>query len=144
MQPRRAIGIDLPLIAVVGALLFYLLFIPADFNFIFFQSKTSVSPPPPHTSENTAKQCPICPTCPLPKACPVSAPAPDPGENAFCLGAMSRCNNVGLSEISLCRILHDTLNSNYTGDVCSTGTSIPHIIHQSWKQAALPENFATW
>lgn len=143
MQPRRAGGINLPLIAVVGLLLFYLFFIPADFRFNFFPSKTaSLSPPPPFDPQNTVKQCPVCPA---PKTCPPPPSIPDPGKNAFCLGSMQRCNSVGLPADTLCRLLTDVINSNYTADVCATGgTSIPHIIHQSYKSTALPENFATW
>ncbi|KAH7621804.1 putative Inositol phosphoceramide mannosyltransferase 2 [Nannochloris sp. 'desiccata'] len=114
-----------------------------DFRFNFFPSKTaSLSPPPPFDPQNTVKQCPVCPA---PKTCPPPPSIPDPGKNAFCLGSMQRCNSVGLPADTLCRLLTDVINSNYTADVCATGgTSIPHIIHQSYKSTALPENFATW
>jgi hypothetical protein len=143
MQSRRAGGLNLSLVAVVGALLFYLFFVPADFRFNFSPSKTaSLSPPPPYVPQEIEKQCPVCPE---PITCPPPAIVPDPGENAFCLGGMQRCNAVGLPDDVLCRILDEVIKSNHTSDVCATGgTSIPHIIHQSYKSEALPENFATW
>jgi len=143
MQPKRLRDVNLSLLAVVGAFIFYLFFIPADFKLNFFPSKTaSLSPSPPNITQNTEQQCPVCPE---PTICPPAAIVPDPGENPFCLGSMQRCNNVGLPNDVLCRLLDDAINSNYTGDVCATGgTSIPHIIHQSYKSADLPLNFATW
>jgi hypothetical protein len=144
MQPlRRLGGVDLPLVVVIGALLIYLFFIP-DFDFNFFPSKTTNLPsPPPYIPQNTVK----CPTCSPPIQCPAPLPAPDAGENIFCLNTVARCNHLNLPDANVCRLLSDVLKSNYTGDTCSnpSSSSIPHILHQSWKQSeGLPPDFATW
>ncbi len=147
MPSRRFRGAEVSLLLVIAALFSFLFLIPADFTSNFFSSRLAAPPsPPPYTPPKTVQ----CPKCPDPITCPAPAPLPDPGANAFCRASVSRCNKVWIPDEKLCRLLTDVLNSNYTEEVCSTnenssGASIPHLIHQSWKEReGLPLNFKTW
>lgn len=61
----------------------------------------------------------------------------------FCLGSISRCNSVRLDNATVCVLLHNALQSP-SAPICSGGSSIPHIIHQSWKEKKLPNHFSMW
>ncbi|KAG7673905.1 putative Inositol phosphoceramide mannosyltransferase 3 [Nannochloris sp. 'desiccata'] len=55
-----------------------------------------------------------------------------------------QCNAVHLPNATVCALLSSALQSSSTVPLCSGGSSIPHIIHQSWKKNELPIHFFTW
>ena len=64
--------------------------------------------------------------------------------DTFCLGSASRCNSVRLPNATLCSLMTNALAAPKTPALCSQGSTIPHIIHQSWKQPILPDQFFMW